>query len=360
MNFSHDKQRFWQMLSIFSVVVFFCLLGFSIYYLNIDSRALDEIVEKNVERVAVITDELNGVVEDECDGCVRRYIDGVYDSSENQNLYPYAVIIDNNEAARPQYGIGQANVVYEIEAEGGITRFLGIFGSNQELEKIGPIRSVRPYFLDIASEYAALIAHVGGSPQALARILSDNILNINEFYRETYFWRGEDKVAPHNVYSSSDKLNEYLELKKATDGKFFSWSFKDDEKPNGSAEVRDVVINYRNDDYRVIWRYNGEENAYDRYLAGEKHEVDGEQVRVKNVIIQYVKTDVIDNEGRLDIDLLGVGKTLICLDGSCNEGEWKKKTRQSRTRFYVNEEEVRLNSGKIWINLVRVNSNVEY
>ena len=117
MYFHHNKQRFWQLLSIFSIVVFFCLLGFAIHYLNLDSETIDDItLIKSELSQEYIQKEENKEIIKKCKNCVRRYIDGVYDIPANQNLQPYSVIIDNNTEARPQFGLNQANIVYEVEA----------------------------------------------------------------------------------------------------------------------------------------------------------------------------------------------------------------------------------------------------
>lgn len=347
------------MVLAFSIVVFFCVIGYIIYFLKIDSTVVDstpliDVVSNNIEEMPSNIDESKI-----CEGCVRRDIDGVFVELDKKSLYPYAVIIDNNQSARPQHGLGYANLVYEVEAEGGITRYFAIFANNQEVLKIGPVRSVRPYFIEIAKEYSALIAHVGGSPQALAIILKDGVFDINEFYNEHYFWRDNSRNAPYNVYTSSEKINDYLGLKNVQEGKFLTWKFKEDGKRTVASNP--IKINYQADKYTVEWKYDSEANAYTRYLDGSEHlDEDGVALQAKNVVIQYLKVSVTDNEGRLAISMIGYGDALVCLDGACSRAVWKKPSSQARTRYYIDEDEIEFNAGKIWINIVRPDYKVEY
>jgi hypothetical protein len=296
-----------------------------------------------------------------CASCVRQYLNGSYVTQEKENIYPLAVMIDNHPDARPAYGLSQADVVYEAEAEGMITRYLAIFAGGEEIKKIGPVRSARPYFVDWAKELSAVFIHCGGSPEALAKIAKENMFDLNEFYNGNYFWRANDILAPHNIFTSSDTLNKYLENKNLAAGKFLKWEFKNDS-PSGN-EQNNIKIGFKYPNFVVEWRYNKEDNQYIRYLGGEKQK-DGnndEEIKAKNIIIQYQKTEVIDDELRLKIDTTGSGQTLICLDGNCQRGEWRKNNSSGRTRYYYEDgEEVRFNGGKIWVETIRPDSEVNY
>ncbi|NIA18445.1 MAG: DUF3048 domain-containing protein, partial [Actinobacteria bacterium] len=252
-------------------------------------------------------------------------------------------------------GLAQANLVYEAEAEGGITRFLAVFADGRDLDKIGPVRSARPYFVDWARELSALFIHVGGSPEALAKISKENIFNLNEFYQGGYFWRGNGNGAPHNVYTSSDNINKYLESKDAEDGKFLSWQFKDGGERKELSSTGEIAINFELPGFAVKWKYDGENNDYIRYMDGQIHkDADGNEIKAKNVVIQYVEARVIDEKLRLKMEHIGEGEALVCLDGKCEEGKWRKKTGASRTRFYKKDgKEFIFNTGATWIEAVR-------
>ncbi|MFA4941796.1 MAG: DUF3048 domain-containing protein [Patescibacteria group bacterium] len=296
-----------------------------------------------------------------CASCVRQFLNGSFVSPEKENVYPVAVIIDNHPDARPAYGLSQADIVYEAEAEGGITRYLAIFANGEKIEKIGPVRSARPYFIDWDKELSAVFIHCGGSPEALTKIAKENIFDLNEFYNGDYFWRVKDYLAPHNIFTSSENLNKYLESKNLTAGKFLKWNFKNDS-PSGE-EQNDIDIAFKSPNFVVKWKYNKIKNEYARYLGGElqKDEGNGQEITAKNIIIQYQKTEILDKELRLKIDTLGSGKAIICLDGKCSPGEWKKNNSSSRTRYYYeNGEEVQFNGGKFWIETVRPELQITY
>ena len=118
---------------------------------------------------------------------------------------PIAAMIDNHPYARPESGLAQADIVYEALAEGGITRFLGLFFT-QPAEKIGPIRSARHYFIYWADEYNAMYAHCGGYPEAYTAIAATGIADMDDLKGSPGFWRNSDREAPHNLYTSTAAL----------------------------------------------------------------------------------------------------------------------------------------------------------
>lgn len=353
-----NNQKVWLGVGVLAVLGFFGLLSYSIFYLDVDSTVINVVPPSRV--IGGADDRIDP---SDCEGCARRFIDGVYVKKNEENIFPFAVVIDNNVEARPQHGISKANVVYEVEVEGGITRFFALFADGEDVSKIGPIRSVRPYMIDVANEYSSLLAHVGGSPQALARIMKDGIFSANEFYNENFFWREKSRSAPFNVYTSSDEMEDFLSKKEAKEGKFFSWKFKsDDAEALSSVNAHaGVKIDYNIDEYDVEWRYNKEANEYVRYVDNEIFEDgDGGQIRVKNVVVQYAPMSIVDVEGRLNVEMVGEGEALLCRDGGCDAVNWTKNTPGKRTRFYNLDEEVEFNAGKIWVNIVRSSYDVDY
>ncbi len=376
-----SKKRLWLIIgcSFFIILLtFFLIIRFSDCNNKIVNSGLSE---ENKD----INPCLNGQTDVSCS---RRAIDGVYVKSGEENFYPLAVVIENQIDARPQAGLAQANLVYEVEAEGGITRFLAVFASQSDIAKIGPVRSARPYLVDWAEELSALLVHCGGSPEALVKITQDDINDFDEFYHGGYFWRDISRPAPHNIYTSSANLTKYLQdnkftpLNKAVDpvrnkflngasdtdltgltqGSFLSWKFKDDLALDLRSASSTIKIAYRAPDYSVEWRYNKKNNDYTRYLAGEVHRNESRQViKAKNIIIEYVNAEVIDNELRLKMDNLGTGKAVVCLDGECQDGRWEKPTSTSRTRFYNRAGvEFEFNAGKTWVEVVRPEIEVKF
>ncbi len=345
------NEKFWQIFATFSVVLFVVIAIFGYQHIkNFYNYIFNS--RENIEQEKKIS----------CTNCVRRAIDGVYVKKGNENPYPIAVVIDNHEDARPAAGLSHANLVYEAEAEGRITRYLAFFASGENVEKIGPIRSARPYFLDWLSEFSALFVHCGGSPEALAQIIKKDIKDLNEFYNEKYYWRANDREAPHNVMTSMEKLKNYLNNRNFKTGKYFSWIYKDDQPAKENLD-NNIKIFFKSPNYVPEWKYDAKNNEYIRYLDNQPHQdEDGNQITAKNIIIQFIGLEVIDDEFRVRMDTIGGDEAIICLDGNCQKGTWKKTGAGSRTRYYdADGKEIEFNAGTTWIEVVRNNAkeNVE-
>ena len=293
-----------------------------------------------------------------------RLIDGVLVGLDENETTLKAVMIENSIYARPQSGIDKANLVIEVPVEGGITRFLAIFDSSEDVIEIGPVRSARPYFVDWAKEYDSLYCHVGGSPEALKLIKNDNsFTNLDQYFKSEYYWRSSKRQRPHNVYTSTDLLNSAVERLDLGISGFDSWKFKEDlDLDNRGVSNSEIFIDYSFKENEVKWIYNRENNDYIRYQAREKHLTkDSEWIRSKNIIIQKTKVLSIDSEDRKSITVVGSGDALLFLDGKTIEGSWKKESQNKRTIFY-NEvgEEVELNRGVTWIEVVSNKTYIEY
>lgn len=285
--------------------------------------------------------------------------------TENERFVPLiGVMIENFVYARPQAGIAQASVVYEAPAEGNITRFLALFPKDADVEKAGPIRSARPYYLDFISEYSgAMYMHVGGSPEGLQKIEQYKIFAMNEFYRGIYFWRDENKEAPHNTFTSSDLWESAYEryADKTINPSFESWNFSA-SSTRVCAEncVSEIEIPFSYPSYVVKWKYNSELKVFERFHAANVHvDSNGNPVKANTVIVQHVTDKILDDVGRRALGTIGEGKAEVYVYGEKFEGTWKKDSRTARTKFFdVAGIEIPLASGKIWIEVVPVNIEV--
>ena len=292
-------------------------------------------------------------------------LNGLEVDKDNKDFLPAAVMIENHIESRPPSGLAQAKIVYEILTEATITRFLAIYDLSENLEKIGPVRSTRPYFIDLALEYGALYAHSGGSPAALERLKDDDsISNLDEFfgYNSGYFWCDNQRSAPHNLYTSSlllSKAKDNYQFQDKSD--FISWKFKDGW--SAGQDGSEIKINYSPTlSYQVVWKYLKSSNKYERWQANKRHiDEEGNIIEADNVIIQSTKTQTLDEIGRKDIDLIGEGQALIFRDGLAIKGQWSKDSVTTRTIFYDESgQEVELNRGQIWIEVVPVDLEISY
>jgi len=293
----------------------------------------------------------------------RRSLDGMPISAPEEGADLVAVAIDNFTTARPQSGVAHAPLVIEAPVEAGITRLLAIFYADHGLERIGPIRSARPYFVDWAEEYDAMYVHVGGSDAALARLRTESVRNIDEFGAGAYFWRDRGRDAPHNAYTSAELLAaaERKRFDNEISRPLASWSYKD-ETPAAERPAEEVLgIHYQNDEYAVEWRYLPDENVYERWQDGDQvFDEDGTPVRAKDVIVQYMKVRVIDAVGRREIDTQGTGDLLAALDGTVVNGTWSRKGDGRTELLNADGDPLLLNAGTAWVEVVPEGTEITY
>ena len=283
-----------------------------------------------------------------------RMIDGVATTVSAITPFPYAVMIENHVDARPPSGLSKANVVYEAEAEGGITRFLAVFASGENISKIGPVRSARSYYIDWADEYSALYVHCGGSPQALSKIKTEGTFDFNEYFRGRYFWRVKQRRAPHNLYTSSANIEGYLREQGKKTGNFAGWKFIDEQTVDQRGTITDISVPFHRSGYSVRWEYDRSGNEYSRYHGSSLHkDEDGSRITAKNLVIQYVKRSILDDEGRISLKTYGSGKAKIFFNGRIIEGSWSKDLKKDRTFFYDQDErEIEFIRGTVWVEVV--------
>ncbi|MBT3816905.1 MAG: DUF3048 domain-containing protein [Candidatus Magasanikbacteria bacterium] len=293
-----------------------------------------------------------------------RLLDGVCVSSA-EDIAPgiIGIMIENHIEARPLAGLSQARVVYEAPVEGNITRFFALFLEADEVAKVGPVRSARPYYLDWLAEYGdAMYMHVGGSPEALDRIASTDVFDMNEFSRGWYFWRGKDRGAPHNTYTSSELWQDAYEKYSPDNAhvEIDAWKFNNDGEVCEEDCITDITIAFERWTYKAHWVYNVEEDYYKRYESGRRHiDQGGTPIIANTIIVQHVDAQVIDNVGRLRVDTIGEGDVDIFVHGKHLSGIWKKENVDAKTRWYDDSgEEIAIAPGVIWISVLSGNGEL--
>lgn len=275
------------------------------------------------------------------------------------------VMISNSTGARPQSGLNKADLVFEAIAEGGITRYFALFHDNKA-ETIGPVRSLRPYFIDWARTFDAAVAHVGGSPQALSLAKTElKNKDIDEFrYGRSVFERISSRPAPHNTYTSFDKLLRATKDlgNKTNDINPFP---RTDGEPAEKKNATRIRIPYSTSSYNTEWRYNIENNSYQRFLAGQKHvdAASGNQVEFDVVIVlksQY-SSNRTPSVTYSVIDTVGTGEAYIFQNGTVIDGTWTKKSKTGQYTFKNNSgQEVAINRGSIWFAVQPTDENLSY
>jgi hypothetical protein len=269
----------------------------------------------------------------------------------------YGVMVDHSQDAWPQNGVDQAFLVIEAPVEAGIPRLLAFFSSDKQVDKIGPIRSARPYFVDWNNELDALYVHVGGSDAALEQISLDGTFDLNQFWNGNVFWRATDRFAPHNTYTSTDLLaSAVAKFRAASKAPFLvygSWKFQDPPALRPETGVG-VMIDYFPTVYRATWKYQPDTNQYRRLQSGLPFAMqNGAVIEAANVAVMVTGIKVIDQVGRREIKTIGEGDAFVFRDGEMIAAKWKKPSQSERLRFYnENGEEILWNPGQTWIEVV--------
>ena len=269
------------------------------------------------------------------------------------------IMIENSPDARPQSGLDEAGVVYEAIAEGGITRFMAIF-QEAKPQYIGPVRSVRLTFVQFAKPYNCSIAHVGGSGNALSLIQNNSeFRDIDYGFNDDFYWRTNNRWAPHNVYTSFDKLDALNQGLGYTTSSFNGFTrVKPDTKTQADEiTARTIKIEMSSEMFNPVYTYNEDTNTYDRgYEDGEVHEVvteGGVSSRVSpDTVIAMEVTPIArsSEEQYADYVTTGSGKAYIFQNGTVVAGSWERANEDSELTFLdENGEIVALNRGQTWI-----------
>ena len=283
------------------------------------------------------------------------------------NDRPIAVMIDNHSDAWPQAGLNQAYMVYEIIVEGGETRLMALF-KGADLDKIGPVRSARHYFIDYAMENDAIYVHFGQSPQAQSDIKKYDIDDINGIAEDgTTFWRVKDKYAPHNAVTSTEKLLESAKSKnyRTTSTEESVLNYVTDEVNLEEGQVADAVTIPHSDLQTVRYEYDKENKVYVRYASGEEQtDWDTEEpVTTKNIIITFCNNYTLsdsENKGRQGLKNIGTFDGYYITNGRAIQIQCIKNSREEKTIYQdMNGNEIQVNDGNTFVNICPTNANVE-
>jgi hypothetical protein len=289
---------------------------------------------------------------------------------------PLAIVIDNNEKAHPAYGLDRAELVYEIVAEGGITRFLAVYWRN-DVGTIMPVRSARVYFLPWTLELDAVFVHYGGAQEpAVANIYgwipAYGVHNIDGLVLPRGpFQRESSRRAPHNVFASTAGLWDLATAREWTGPPALAlWLFKEDE-PGGSppedAERASAVFlsfgPWSKAPYNVQWQYDALRNTYRRLQGGksQRDAASGQQITAKNIVVQFVGLSYAGDGVHLLFETEGEGDAIVFQDGLAIPANWRKTDREARTRFYdALGNEIAFNRGATWVEVLANGSPVLY
>lgn len=283
---------------------------------------------------------------------------------------PFALMIDNAPQARPQAGLAEACLVYEVLAEGGVTRFLAFF-LHADPARAGPVRSVRPYFLDLVLPLNAVLGHAGGSEQGLAEVRTLKVPHLDEIYGGgDAYWRlpPSERKPPHATYTSGELFRRAMQKRGLEGAVSVPSPFTFDTAggaAEGGTEAGSLTVRYPGgwQGYTVGYEYDPDGDRWLRSVDGEPHrDEDGRVLWARNVVVQFVEMRRIPGDELLHMEakMTGQGRVLLARGGRVLEGTWRKADRRSPAVYRdAAGKPLVLEPGPTWVLVVPVGTRVD-
>lgn len=258
--------------------------------------------------------------------------------SEPANTRPYAVMINNIVYAQPQVGVSSADLIYEIPAEGGITRMMAIFSDLSDVESVGSIRSLRPYYLSVALSYDAIVIHGGGSEQAYSDVKTYNADHLDGvrdakasagiFYRDPS--RGQHG-SEHTLFFYGTKVADLVQeygFRTEHNGNYKTGlNFSDDAVSQGTGDANTITVAF-NTSKATQFTYQSGSGKYTavQYKDDYKDGATGEKVEFSNVLVLSAAMSTVDSYGRLAVELTGSGDGYLACGGKYVPIKWSRSS----------------------------------
>ncbi len=281
------------------------------------------------------------------------------------SIRPYAVMINNIVVAQPQVGISNADILYEVLAEGGITRMMGIFTNMADIEKLGSMRSLRPYYLSISMSYDAITVHAGGSEQAYSDVKTlgaDDIDGVRGSYADGTFFRDKSRQKygiEHSLFATGAGIIKTTEQKgfrtEHKDGYDTAYGLTFDENAaNQCTETAVYVKAVYNSSKSTSFVYDAATGLYTGYQYGSVYTDNNEKnMTFKNVLVLKADTKTVDSYGRLAVNLIGSGDGWFCCGGKYVPITWHRSdTNGSFTYTLANGSPLNWGVGKTFISII--------
>lgn len=249
------------------------------------------------------------------------------DPSVNQRPV-IGIMIENSVEARPQSGLNEAGIVFEAIAEGGITRFLALYQDTQP-DYVGPVRSVRPYYLQWCMGFDCAIAHAGGSPEALGNIRQWGAKDLDQFANDKPYQRIRSRYSPHNLYTSVPKLTDLVGTKGYQASSFTPLLRKADSRSQ-SPNATTVNLAISSTSYNPSFTYDAATNSYLRSQSGSEHTVTdntGASSQIKpKVVVALIVPYGVASDGHSQYSAVGSGQAIVFQDGVATPATWHKES----------------------------------
>ena len=285
---------------------------------------------------------------------------------------PVAIMLNNLKAAMPQQGNSQADIIYEVLAEGGITRMVGVYQDPAGLDNVGSIRSARQYYWELSQGHDALFIHAGGSPEFYNTKETLGLTTVDGVngYWPGMFWRDRERVPghyygyEHSVLSSGEAIAAMLEtnpeLVPHAEGYVYEMSFTDNGTPADGETAVTVTVPFSNK--TTTFRYDEESRLYLAEQYGEAY-IDGNddtQIAVTNVLVLQTACDAVpgDDKGRITVDLSSGEGWFIC-GGKYVPITWEKGGPNDQLRYFAADgKPLTLGRGKSYVCIIPLSREI--
>jgi len=285
---------------------------------------------------------------------------------------PVAVMVENSFAARPQSGLILADVVFEVVDEYGITRFVAVYSSN-EAPMVGPVRSSRPYYADIAKSFNPVYAFFGTYPQCYGYIESLGLQVLSAMTdRSGYsnitgqapYWRDwtRSSIQEHTAFMSVASLKQKAaQLGYSLEGGL-PFPYKGDPSLDARGGVTNIHVSFATHAYAPggfdsFYIYDRASNSYIRYMGGYPH-IDyntGQQITTKNIVVMVSDIEgPLDQYGHMAVRTVGNGTAFIFQDGQAIQGSWQRGSVHEPFVYRDGSgKQIQFTSGATWIAIVQ-------
>ena len=359
---------------------------------TVETVPVDNVVESTVAPTEAETETETETVNEDLppeEGMVRSDLTHEWISGDIENQRPIAVMIPNENAALPHYNLSNADILYECSVEGNMTRLMAVFKDWKNLEKIGNIRSCRDYYVYWATEWDAIYTHIGGPFYILDIINKPYVNNITgavlasdksqtKGLYDGAFFRSNDRKAPHNAYTSGDRIAKAVDALKYSETYTENYQknhfkFAPESKPNTLEQYSDAIPAKKIDlsgaypITKTYFEYNEEDGLYYRFQGmqkGDPKHMDGAtntQLAFKNVLVQFAHYETRDEKGYLSFQCHDTTKDgYYFTNGKGIHVTWKKEGDFAPTKFYDdNGNEIEINTGKTNICVVKEGKTID-
>lgn len=291
---------------------------------------------------------------------------------------PIAIMINNIKVSLPQRGIAEASILYEVLAEGGITRLMAVYPDINKIPDVGSVRSGRHYYYSLANAHKSIFVHYGGSHYLLKYISDNNLKTINFLTNKEGAnripaspgaYRDNSRKAPHNAFTSGERLKTAIS-KKGLDASTTindAYKFGDNSSTLALGNAATTVTVPFSSSYKSQFVYNAESGKYEKKNYVSKQFVDhidqstGKALEYTNVFILQTPINLMNaNAGYIDVKLTS-GSGYYACGGKIIPISWAKNGFDGEMKYYTTDgKELTVKSGKSYVGVAPTTSNVTY